>query len=74
MCVLYNAGDCPNANCVSYTYVYSDSYINADCYGHCNSDGDSNCYLYANAYSDGYSYGNSYSNLHAHPDTGGGCD
>jgi hypothetical protein len=54
LCVLYDAGDCPNAkpnpDCVSFTYAYSDSYVNANAYG--NSDGDSygNFYPYTNGY------------------------
>jgi hypothetical protein len=44
--LLYDAGDCPNANCVSFSNVYVYAYV----------------YAYTDIYADTYSYGNLYGN------------
>jgi hypothetical protein len=46
--LLYDAGDCPNANCVSFSYVYGHTY------GYSHSYVDSNAY--ANAYANAYDH------------------
>jgi hypothetical protein len=53
--LLYDAGDCPNANCVSFSNVYVYAYVYAY----------TDVYAYSDIYADTYSYGNVYANTDA---------
>ena len=50
MRLLYDAGDCPNANCVSFSNVYVYAYVYAYSYSYSHS------YVDSNAYSNAYAY------------------
>ena len=66
MRLLYDAGDCPNANpkrdCVSYTYgdSYGHSYIHTDSYSYVHAYSHSHSYIHPYSYIHAYSYSHSY--------------